>query len=339
MFSKRASGIWSGLVFMLGLATITGAAPNGAARDLSLSLIPRHAVSPQAGALASSPAQESVRYRIPRAVFFNEVAGRGLLVRLWINGFGPYTFALDTGAGASIVSPRVAAEAGLPVKQGTQNKIAGLSGVPHREVTTEVRAASLAIGDRDNALPATGTVLKADIFPNDIDGILDPTEAFWPLGYAIDFPRRELSAFDPALTPLRSWQGPGEGAIVPWVREPNSRRPYVLLDNGQRALIDTGSEFGLALTDPAGGYDRRTSPSGRAVRDLGGGMISARRVAPQTVAIGSLILQRIPTDLVSGAESGSPTLLGRAAMRPFRIKFDPISRLIEIAPVAGAGER
>ena len=182
MFSKRASGIGSGLAFVLGLAMIIGAAPAGAAPYLSVG------TNLQGGTRASSPAQKSSRYRIPRAVFFNEVAGRGLLVKVWVNGIGPYTFALDTGAGASIVSSRVAAEAGLPVKRGSQNRIAGLSGIPHRELTTEVRVASLAIGDRDNTLPATGIVLKADIFPNDIDGILDPTEAFWPLGYAIDFP-------------------------------------------------------------------------------------------------------------------------------------------------------
>ena len=330
MFSERARGIGSGLAFVLGLALITGAAPAGAASSLSLGATPQGGIS--------SSAQLSPHYRIPRTVFFNEVAGRGLLVKLWVNGLGPYNFALDTGAGASIVSSRVASEARLPVKHGNQSTIAGLSGIPHKELITEVTVASLALGDRDNTLPATGTVLKADIFPPDIDGILDPTEAFWPLGYAIDFPGRELSAFDPGLTPLRSWQGPGEGAIVTWVREGNSRRPYVLLDNGQRALIDTGSEFGLAVTDSAGVYDRRIS-TGRQVRDLGGGTISARRVAPQTIAIGSLMLQRIPTDLVTGAERGSPTLLGRAALRPFRIRFDPLNRLIEIAPVVSANER
>ena len=337
MFSKRASGIGSGLAFVLGL--ITWAAPAGAARDLSVGQNPRNETPITDNSASSRGIQESSRYRIPRTVFFDEVTGRGLLVKVWINGLGPYTFALDTGAGASIISARVAAHAGVPVKQGSQNRIAGLSGIAHKELTTEVTVTSIAIGDRDNTLPATGTVLKADIFPHDIDGLLDPTEAFWPLGYVIDFPRRELSAFDPASAPLRSWQGPGEGAIVPWVREANGRRPYVSLSNGDRALIDTGTAFSLAVIDPANANTRRTSNSDRAVRDVGGGTISARPIAPQTVAIGSLMLQRIPTDLVTGAERGSPTLLGRAALRPFRIKFDPVNRLIEIAPVAGPGER
>lgn len=330
--------IASSLICVLSLATIGWAAPSGAARYLSVRPHQKaKAVSRKANAATSLSAQKPTRYRIPRSVFFSEVPGRGLLVKLWVNGFGPYTFALDTGAGASIVSSRVATQAGVIIKQGSSRRIAGLSGLPSRELISEVKVENLAVGDRDNFLPANGTVLKADIFPSDIDGILDPTESYWPLGYVIDFPRRELSAFDPGLSPLRSRREPPGGAIVPWVRDSNSRRPYVVLDDGQRALIDTGSEFGLALSD--NGTDRRTANSARAVRDLGGGTISARRVAPLTVAIGSLMLQRVPTDLVSGAERGAPALLGRAALRPFRLSFDPISGLIEIAPVARAGER
>src|SRR5687768_11575661 len=109
VFRKCASGIRSGLACVLGLATLIWAAPAGAAHNLSAGTTPRYAVTPQASALGSLPAQQPSRYRIPRTVFFNEVSGRGLLVKLWINGLGPYTFVLDTGAGASIVSARVAA--------------------------------------------------------------------------------------------------------------------------------------------------------------------------------------------------------------------------------------
>jgi hypothetical protein len=40
----------------------------------------------------------------------------------------------------------------------------------------------------------------------------------------------------------------------------------------------------------------------------------------------------VPTDLVSGTEADAPVLLGLSALRPFRLKFDPLHRLIEIAP-------
>jgi hypothetical protein len=102
-----------------------------------------------------------------------------------------------------------------------------------------------------------------------------------------------------------------------------------MLDNGDRALLDTGSSLGLAIRD-SGSPDSRAPVS--AVRDVGGGQISARRVAATTVSIGSLTLRRIPTDMVSGAEADAPVLLGLTALRPFRLRFDPLHRLIEIAP-------
>jgi hypothetical protein len=256
------------------------------------------------------------------------------MVDVWINGTGPYTFAIDTGAGATIVSSRVAGAAGVNSGAGRSHRIVGLSGVANDRTASEIKVRSLTIGDRDNLLPATGAILTADIFPIGIDGVLDPTESYSPLGYVIDFPRNAISAFDPAQNPLRLNSPPVDGTVVSWVRDAGGRRPYVLLDDGRKALLDTGSEFGLALRDNSRpGYDSgRPSSSNRPVRDLGGGALSARRVAPLTVAVGALALQRIPTDLVSGLSPTAPILLGRAALRPFRLSFDLLNRLIEIAP-------
>ena len=264
--------------------------------------------------------------KVPRPVSFREVPGRGLIVKTWINSVGPFSFAIDTGAGATLLSPGVAEEARVMIKDGRANSIAGLSGtrVPARDASIQ----SLAIGDRENDLPAKGAVLVIDGLPRDLDGVLDPTEAFSPLGYVIDLPQHELSAFDPRNTPLRVNEQPAEGAVVPWLREGRGRRPFVMLDNGDRALLDTGSSLGLAIRD--------SSPTDRkmpahAVRDVGGGQISTRRVAATTIAIGALTLRRIPTDLVSGTEADAPVLLGLSALRPFRLKFDPVHHLIEIA--------
>jgi hypothetical protein len=192
----------------------------------------------------------------------------------------------------------------------------------------EARLQSLAIGDRENLLPGKLDVVVTGGLPADIDGVLDPTEAFAPLGYTIDIPRNQISAFDPRDMPLNVNRQPDGGAVVPWLRDSQSRRPFVQLDNGDRALIDTGSSLGLAVRDTSVGR----ANNGASIRDIGGGIISTRRVRPTTVAIGSLALQNVPTDLVSGIESDAPVLLGLSALRPFRISFDPVHRLIEIAP-------
>jgi predicted aspartyl protease len=246
------------------------------------------------------------------------------LVRTWVNGIGPFNFAIDTGAGATLLSPRVAGEAHV-TGNGRVASVGGLSGATRAAYHASLR--SLAIGDIENNLPASGEVLITSGLPADLDGVFDPTEALWPLGYTIDIPHHEFSAFDPNVQGLRRDQAPaGEGAVVAWLRESQGRRPFVMLDNGDRALLDTGSSLGFAVRDTSAAGARAHT-----ARDVGGGQISARRGTTATIAIGSLVLRKIPTDFVSGTEADAPTLLGLAALRPFRLSFDPVHRLIEIS--------
>ncbi len=271
---------------------------------------------------------------IPRPATFREIPGRGLLVRIWVNGAGPFTFAIDTGAGATLLSTRVVDEAQVQIQNDRRTSIAGLSGVSVSATAATIR--SLAIGDIDNYLPARGLAMITNGLPRDVDGVLDPTESFAPLGYVIDIPRHELSAFEPKELPLKMDQQPAAGAVVRWLRENHGRRPFVQLDNGDRALLDTGSNLGLAIRDRDPG---NRTVSDYAVRDVGGGRVSARRARPTTVAIGALTLRNIPTDMISGAEADAPVLLGLSALRPFRLRFDPVHRLIEITPGTQLGTR
>jgi len=276
---------------------------------------------------ASEFAVQASRAAIIRPVRLREVRGRGLLTDVWINSAGPFTFAVDTGAGATLVSPRVASAARLDVRSGRPRSISGISG---RGMTAhEANVQTLAIGDRTNYGAGSREVIVTTGLPADIDGVLDPTEAFSPLGYIIDIPGLELSTFDPRTMPLRLEDQPRDGAVVRWLRDGSSRRPFVQLDNGDRALIDTGSSLGLGIRSRTASDRSRASYS----RDISGGQISTERVRPMTIAIGALKLENIPTDVISGAHAGAPTLLGLSALRPFRLVFDPLNRLIEIAPV------
>jgi len=142
---------------------------------------------------------------LPSPVGFRESEGRGLLVRAWVNGEGPFDFALDTGAGASILSPRVAGAARVEVEAGGGRgiEVGGLSGAS-RAGAQKAFVRNLSAGFRENSLPVRGLFIVAHGLPEDLDGILDPTEIFSPLGYVIDFPRNELRVFDPRSTPLRA---------------------------------------------------------------------------------------------------------------------------------------
>lgn len=263
------------------------------------------------------------------------------MVRVWVNNSGPYNFAIDTGAGATIISRQVAAEARVALTGARPVTLSGLSGAGGAE-GRDAAPRSLAIGTPENSLPAKGLAIVTDALPSDLDGVLDPTEAYWPLGFTINLPGDTISAFDPRTTPLRGQAAPPGGAIVQWLFDGSSRRPFVSLDAGRRALLDTGSGFGLAISEAAARSFGIASMSGReraGVRDIGRGNISARRVAPVTIQIGSLVLRRVPTDLLSGTASGAPILLGRDALRPFEISFDPLSRLIRLRPADASTRR
>src|SRR6266498_3418253 len=65
--------------------------------------------------------------RLPRPVRFTIERERGILVRTWINGTGPYLFAVDTGAGLNIVTERVTGAARLPVRTVRPTLLGGLT--------------------------------------------------------------------------------------------------------------------------------------------------------------------------------------------------------------------
>ena len=271
---------------------------------------------------------------LPESARFREDEAHGLLVKTWVNDAGAFTFAIDTGAGASIISLRVAREAGVGIVANSSISISGLS-AQRSSNGREAVIRTLAIGQPENYLPSKGLVIVSENLPDGLDGVLDPAECYWPLGFTLDFPAGEISAFEPRQTPLRRADAPPDGAVVSWLTDGTSRRPYVALANGRRALIDSGSGFGLALSlsaaraldiDPVNARERE------GVRDLARGQISAQRIAPATVQIGPLVLRRVPTDLLPSAPANAPVLLGRDALRPFQLSFDPINKLIRFAP-------
>ena len=250
----------------------------------------------------------------------------GLTTEVWLNGAGPFVFAIDTGAGVSLISRNVVDRAHLQVNKSRRRLVGGLSTAPISS-DQETRLAGLALGTPGNRVATHATAAVVSTLPGSIDGILDPTDVFSPLGYSVDLPNHELRVFEGRL---RANEIPRGGAVVHWV---GNDRPLVRLSNGDLALVDTGSGFGLAVTSA-----RVVSVAGRNHselenrNDLGGGRVQSREISPQTVSIGALVLNHVPTDVLSGVASGTPTILGRRALFPFKITFDPVTRLISFEP-------
>jgi len=309
----KLSIAFSALAIMMGAALYTGAAP---LVSIVLSIAPPVVteVSP------NPPLAVPARFRVDREL--------GLLVETWVNGAGPFVFAIDTGAGTNLISERCVREARLPINTIRTTLIGGLTGL--RGSTNRAAVIdSMALGGRNNLLPSKQSALIVSL-PGAIDGILDPTAAYAPIGYSIDFPGEVIQAFDGSL---QGREPPRSGDIVAWVRRAGGNQPFVKLQDGRAALVDTGSKFGLAVSGRDAvivGANGRSSSV--VTRDIGGGSISSRRVAPTTVSIGELELRSVPTDILLGVEAKAPVILGRDALRPFKITFDPRRRLIEFEP-------
>ena len=250
----------------------------------------------------------------------------GLTANVWLNGAGPFVFAIDTGAGVSLISRNVVDRAGLQINKSRRTLVGGLSTAPISS-DQETSLAGIALGTPNNRVATHAIAAVVSTLPGSIDGILDPTSVLSPLAYSVDLPNRELRVIEGRL---RANENPPGGAVVPWV---GRDRPLVKLSNGDLALIDTGSGFGLAVTNArvvtVGSRDRSELQNRS---DLGGGRVQSREISPQRVSIGALVLNGVPADVLTGVASGTPTILGRRALYPFKITFDPVARLIAFEP-------
>ncbi len=112
-----------------------------------------------------------------------------VLVRAMVNGAGPFTLEIDTGATGTSLSPGAAARAGVAT-QG-QGALGGAGG----SVSVEVGAAEVALGSTHRALPRVAITGAIDAIGaavgTPIDGILG-TDFFQGTRLTIDYPGQRL---------------------------------------------------------------------------------------------------------------------------------------------------
>lgn len=306
------------------LAAMVWAVPNtGVAHFHSKSIAPP--IAREVSTFGSAPLP--ARFRLQKET--------GLLLRVWLNGSGPYIFAIDTGAGLNVITERAAAESRLPFRSVRPTLMGGLTAA-RISSSREAVINRMALGDPGNTAPTQKTALIVPSLAPGIDGILDPTDTYSPYGYSIDISNELIEAVDTSASRSADRRRTDEGAIVPWLRVGQSNRPFVRLGDGRVALVDTGSGFGLAVSERnaviIGSNRGRRNAEG--INDIGGGTIFSRRVSPSTISIGELVLRGIPTDLLSRVDYDAPVILGRDALYPFKITFDPRRRLIEFVTSA-----
>ena len=121
-----------------------------------------------AGCGGASRAQQS---EVPKGSLFVAIkvlkSGKQVLavVPVKINGHGPYSFALDTGASTSLIDSQVAKELRVP-KTGTRQRIAGIASVSK---VASIKVKEWSVGGV--RLPAT-TIVEANLPFVGVQGLL-----------------------------------------------------------------------------------------------------------------------------------------------------------------------
>jgi hypothetical protein len=104
------------------------------------------------------PGREARVVARPLPAHFRVQKETGLLVRVWLNGSGPYIFAIDTGAGLNVITERAAGESRLPVRSVRPTLMGGLT-VARISSSREAVVGQMAVGDRSNSLTSQKTAL------------------------------------------------------------------------------------------------------------------------------------------------------------------------------------
>ena len=119
---------------------------------------------------------------LPHPAKFRVEQETGLLVRVWLDGKGPFVFAIDTGAGLNVITEEVARSSGLQIRT-VRPLVMGVLSSARISSNREAVIAQMALGEVDNSLPSQKTAIIVPALAPGIDGILDPTDSYSPLGY------------------------------------------------------------------------------------------------------------------------------------------------------------
>jgi predicted aspartyl protease len=129
----------------------------------------RAAARPLAVSPADSPASESPAAARAGATTIPFVAGAPILVAAQINGAGPVTLVLDTGADRTMVTPEALARLGILAPNTYSAEIRGVTGATRADVVSvevvevgNARVGPLAIVAHDAGLPQADGLLGRD---------------------------------------------------------------------------------------------------------------------------------------------------------------------------------
>lgn len=237
------------------------------------------------------------------------------LVQVVLEGRGPYELLIDTGSSATILSRRVADEAGLEPLGGTAYAVGAHGDVVGSTDLRRVR--SLEIGPcrfEETAVLVLDLAPLRRSFQVPFDGIVG-YPLFMRTTWTLDYPARQVRLGAPPLG------APDGDEILPL--PPGSPRPDVLVPLGDathRFLLDSGSNDALSLRGGVGEYVFREFPVFAEVTGSISGNLTLARIGRLD---GALRLGRHVVETPLAAVDAQGQRIGSRILKHFEVTFDP----------------
>ena len=203
--------------------------------------------SEEVGAVVAPPTPAPIRFRASLNLIFTAVM---------VNGKGPYQFAIDTGATQTVVSEKLAKEAGL--EEITSTVVFGIGGAGKVE-TKLYKMKELKVGDVTVKNTPVGT-FNDPLISQFADGILG-TSIFSDFIVTVDYPAGQLQ-----LTRKRTPAPAGAEVIPVWFfsnlllvpLEVNGKRGNFIVDTGAVTTVlshSMAAELGVTPSTPGAKVD------------------------------------------------------------------------------------
>lgn len=248
--------------------------------------------------------------------------GQRMTVATHVNGIGPFSFTIDTGAARSVVSDRLASRLSLPV-----GKMVTIYGIDGPSPASTVRVDSLRIGARERKDIAAPVLPERSLGSSGFLGI----DALKDERVLMDFKRNRVTIAQSAREAME-----GEAGVI--VVTGRSRFGQLILTDARvggikvRAIIDTGAQNTIGNLPLQRMMAKRGAAPGQKTSIIGvtGAELPAEATSIRRITLGGMEVTHMPiayadvqTFRLFGLEDKPAILVGMDVLRMFeRVAVD-----------------
>lgn len=248
--------------------------------------------------------------------------GQRMTVATHVNGIGPFSFTIDTGAARSVVSDRLASRLSLPV-----GKMVTIYGIDGPSPASTVRVDSLRVGARERKDIAAPVLPERSLGSSGFLGI----DALKDERVLMDFKRNRVTIAQSAREAME-----GEAGVI--VVTGRSRFGQLILTDARvggikvRAIIDTGAQNTIGNLPLQRMMAKRGAAPGQKTSIIGvtGAELPAEATSIRRITLGGMEVTHMPiayadvqTFRLFGLEDKPAILVGMDVLRMFeRVAVD-----------------